>query len=47
MALAYFLGRVLKVFGTSSLIASIIDDNRSGISDVVFRTASPIGGLSC
>ena len=28
-------------------IASIIDDSRRGMSDVAFRTAPPIGRLSC
>ena len=28
-------------------IASIIDDSRCGTSDVAFRTAPPVGGLSC
>ena len=36
----------MNVFG--KVIASIIDDGRCGMSDVVaFRTAPPIGGLSC
>ena len=29
------------------VIASIIDDNCCGMNDVAFRTAPPIGGLSC
>ena len=29
------------------MIASIIYDNHCGISDVAFRTAPSIGGLSC
>ena len=29
------------------MIANIIDDSHCGMSDVAFRTASPIGGLSC
>ena len=28
-------------------IASIIDDSRCGMSDIAFRAAPPIGGLSC
>ena len=35
----------MNVFGTSD--ASIIDDSRSGMSGVTFRTAPPIGGFSC
>ena len=27
--------------------ASIIDDGRSGMSDLAFHAARPIGGLSC
>ena len=29
------------------MIATIIDDNRCGMSDVAFRTAPPACGLSC
>ena len=29
------------------MTASVIDDSRSWMSDVAFRTAPPIGGLSC
>ena len=32
---------------SEQVIASIIDDSRCGMSDVVFHTAPPIGGLSC
>ena len=32
---------------SEQVIASIIDDCRGGLSDAAFRTAQPIGGLSC
>ena len=32
---------------SQQVMESIIDDICSGISDVAFRTAQPIGGLSC
>ena len=32
---------------SEQVIASIIDHGRCGMSDVVFRTAPPIDGLSC
>ena len=38
---------VQNVFGTSDRKESITDDSRSVMSGVAFRTAPPIGGLSC
>ena len=32
---------------SEQVIESIIDDSRSGMSGVAFRTVPPIGGLSC
>ena len=32
---------------SEQVIASIVDDSRCGMSNIAFRTAPPIGGLSC
>ena len=32
---------------SEQVITSIIEDSRCGMSDVAFRTAPPLGGLSC
>ena len=32
---------------SEQVVPSIIDDSRRGMSDIAFRTAPPIGGLSC
>ena len=32
---------------SEQVIENMIDDSRSGVSDVTFHTAPPIGGLSC
>ena len=43
---AYMHGRATTMF-SEKVISNIIDDSRSVMSDVAFRTASPVGELSC